>query len=247
LIERELFGHEKGAFTNAHQQQIGRFEIAHNGTLFLDEIGELPMELQPKLLRVIQDGEFERLGSPKTRKVDVRIIAATNRDLEKEVGEGRFRRDLWYRLNVFPVTIPPLRERREDIPLLVNGFVNKYAKKIGKKITHIPQKALDQLSRGHWAGNVRELENTIERAVIISQGERLALADAFECEPSPEIPGHAGLALEDVEREHIRNVLKETGGRISGPKGAARILAINPSTLRFRMKKLGITKSSIEA
>jgi transcriptional regulator with GAF, ATPase, and Fis domain len=241
MIERELFGHEKGAFTNAHQTQSGRFEIAHEGTLFLDEIGELPLDLQPKLLRVIQDGEFERLGSPVTRKVDVRIIAATNRDLIKEVSQGRFRRDLWYRINVFSITVPPLRERRGDIPLLVNWFVNKYSKKIGKKITRIPQGVLDKLSQGHWAGNIRELENTIERAVIVSTGETLTLADVFECETPEMITTYSKMTLEDVEREHIRKVLKETNSRISGPKGAAQILKINPSTLRFRMKKLGIT------
>ena len=244
MIERELFGHEKGAFTDARQQQVGRFEIANEGTLFLDEIGELPIELQPKLLRVIQDGEFERLGSPVTRTVDVRIIAATNRDLEKEISEGRFRRDLWYRLNVFPITVPPLRERREDIPLLLNWFANKYIKKFGKKIKSIPQNTLDQLSQGHWAGNIRELQNTIERAVIVSDGDKLTLVDAFVCEPTDVTPADSNMALEDVERNHIRNVLKSTNGRISGPKGAARLLKINPSTLRFRIKKLGIDKSN---
>jgi len=170
-----LFGHKKGAFTGAHQQQMGRFEIANGGTLFLDEIGELPLELQSKLLRVLQDGEFERLGDPKTCKVDVRIIAATNRDLEKEIQEGRFRSDLWYRLNVFPIIIPPLRERKKDIPKLVHWFVNKHARKMGKRITKISEETLTSLSNRYWAGNIRELENTIQRALIISSHDRLEL------------------------------------------------------------------------
>lgn len=242
MIERELFGHEKGAFTGAHQRQAGRFEIADHGTLFLDEVGELPLDLQPKLLRVLQDGEFERLGNPKALKIDVRIIAATNRDLEEEVKQRRFRQDLWYRLNVFPVTIPPLRDRREDIPLLVNWFVNKFSKKMGKKITTIPRKTMDELTMRHWAGNIRELENTIERAVIISPTETLTLADAFECSTPEPPPFQADMTMEAVEREHILRVLKKTNWRISGPKGAAVILDINPSTLRFRINKLGINK-----
>ncbi len=246
LIERELFGHEKGAFTSAHQQQIGRFEIAHRGTLFLDEIGELPFELQSKLLRVIQDGEFERIGSPKTRKVDVRIISATNRDLENEVEEGRFRRDLWYRLNVFPITIPPLRERKEDIPLLVNWFVNKFSKKMGKTIRGVPQKILDELTNRYWAGNIRELENTIERAVIITQGEHLTLAESFEYKMRVDLPAASDMALESVEREHILKILNRTKWQISGQKGAAAILKMNPSTLRFRMKRLGIQKPKVD-
>ncbi len=247
LIERELFGHEKGAFTSAHQQQIGRFEIAHGGTLFLDEIGELPLELQSKLLRVIQDGEFERIGSPKTRKVDVRIISATNRDLEREVEKGRFRSDLWYRLNVFPITVPPLRERKEDIPLLVNWFVNKFSKKMGKPVRRVPQKILKELTKRYWAGNIRELENTIERAVIITQGENLTLAESFEYTGRTGIPADSDMSMEGVEREHILNMLKKNNWRISGQNGAARILKLNPSTLRFRMKKLGIRKPDADS
>lgn len=243
LIERELFGHEKGAFTSAHQQQIGRFELADGGTLFLDEIGELPLDLQPKLLRVLQDGEFERLGSPKTRKVDIRFIAATNRNLEEEVSQGRFRRDLWYRLFVFPITIPPLRERKDDIPMLVNWFVNKFNKKMGKKITSIPQKSLDELMQRPWQGNIRELENTIERAIIISQGDTLILSEEFKSQ-SPEkiIVLSSDMALEEVEREHIMQVLEKTKWRIYGPNGAALLLGLNPSTLRFRIKKLGLQR-----
>lgn len=242
LIERELFGHEKGAFTSAHQQQIGRFELADGGTLFLDEIGELPLDLQPKLLRVLQDGEFERLGSPKTRKVDIRVIAATNRNLEEEVNQGRFRRDLWYRLFVFPITIPPLRERKDDIPMLVNWFVNKFNKKMGKKITRIPQKSLDELMQRPWQGNIRELENTIERAIIISQGDTLILSEDVHIQSPEKTEGRSGMALEDVEKKHIMKVLEKTKWRIYGPKGAALLLGLNPSTLRFRIKKLGLQK-----
>lgn len=242
LIERELFGHKKGAFTGAHQQQMGRFEIANGGTLFLDEIGELPLELQSKLLRVLQDGEFERLGDPKTCKVDVRIIAATNRDLEKEIQEGRFRSDLWYRLNVFPIIIPPLRERKKDIPKLVHWFVNKHARKMGKRITKISEETLTSLSNRYWAGNIRELENTIQRALIISTHDRLEL---FDDRPSPQAEAAPSplKTLESVERKHIQAVLEQTNGRIYGPKGAAVILDLNPSTLRFRIKKLGILKN----
>ncbi|OGR15380.1 MAG: hypothetical protein A2097_04670 [Desulfobacula sp. GWF2_41_7] len=243
LIERELFGHKKGAFTGAHQQQMGRFEIANGGTLFLDEIGELPLELQSKLLRVLQDGEFERLGDPKTCKVDVRIIAATNRDLEKEIQEGRFRSDLWYRLNVFPIIIPPLRERKKDIPKLVHWFVNKHARKMGKRITKISEETLTNLSNRYWAGNIRELENTIQRALIISSHDRLEL---FDDRPSPQAEAAPSplKTLESVERKHIQAVLEQTNGRIYGPKGAAVILDLNPSTLRFRIKKLGILKNT---
>jgi formate hydrogenlyase transcriptional activator len=242
LIERELFGHEKGAFTGAHQQQAGRFEIADGGTLFLDEIGELPLDLQPKLLRVLQEGEFERLGSPKVRKVDIRFIAATNRDLKQEVEQGRFRKDLWYRLFVFPIMIPPLRERKEDIPILVNWFVNRFNKKMNKKITHIPKKTLDELVQRPWTGNVRELENTIERKVITSQGDTLSLSNDSWGKAPEETEVNSGISLEDVEREHILSVLKKTKWRIYGPKGAALILGLNPSTLRFRIKKLGLKK-----
>lgn len=242
LIERELFGHEKGAFTSAHQQQIGRFELADGGTLFLDEIGELPLDLQPKLLRVLQDGEFERLGSPRTRKVNIRFIAATNRNLEDEVNQGRFRRDLWYRLFVFPIIIPPLRERKDDIPMLVNWFVNKFNKKMGKKISRIPQKSLDELMQRPWQGNIRELENTIERAIIISQSDTLILSEDIQNQSPAKAGTDSDMALEDVEREHILQVLEKTKWRIYGPKGAALLLGLNPSTLRFRIKKLGLQK-----
>ena len=192
LIESELFGREKGAFTGANARQIGRFELADGGTIFLDEIGEMPLELQSKLLRVIQDGEFERLGSPRTIKVDVRIIAASNRNLEEEIKNGRFREDLFYRLNVFPITIPPLRQRKEDIPLLVNHFVAKFNKKIGKKIETVSKETLNALQEYHWPGNVRELESVIERAVITSQGTALQVLDRFDTFRKTEEPAGAG-------------------------------------------------------
>ena len=242
LIESELFGREKGAFTGAHARQAGRFEAADGGTIFLDEIGELPLELQSKLLRVLQDGEFERLGSAKTVKVDVRVIASTSRDLREEVRAGRFREDLFYRLNVFPVTLPPLRKRADDIPQLVRFFADKYSRRIGRRIETIPKAAMKALGAYHWPGNVRELEHVIERAVITTEGPSLQLADHFE--PLRDI-GDAEESLKDLaamEREHILRVLKETGWRIEGPKGAAAILQLHPSTLRFRIKKLGIRR-----
>lgn len=238
LIESELFGHEKGAFTGAAAQRIGRFELAETATIFLDEIGELPLELQSKLLRVIQDGEFERLGSSRTRKVDVRIIAATNRDLEEEVRLGRFRQDLYYRLNVYSLSLPPLRKRVEDIPLLVRAFVQKYNKKLGKQIETIPQKTLDVLQQYHWPGNVRELENVIERAVIISQGRELHV----ELTQSSDSMDGSDETLEAVERAHILRMLEKTHWTIEGKHGAALILGLNPSTLRARMRKLDIKR-----
>jgi len=241
LIESELFGHEKGAFTGAIARKIGRFELADGGTIFLDEIGELPLELQSKLLRIIQEGEFERVGGQQTIKVDTRIIAAANRDLKKEIQHGRFREDLYYRLNVFPITIPPLRERKEDIPLLVNHFVKKYSAKSGKKIESVSQHIIDSLQAYSWPGNVRELENIIERAVIVSHGKQLKL-DEWLPHPQTAAEEPARLSLEDIERSHILKVLEETGWRISGEKGAARILNINASTLRSRMEKLGIKR-----
>jgi len=244
LIESELFGHEKGAFTSAQARQVGRFELADGNTLFLDEIGELPLESQAKLLRVLQEGEFERLGSSRTLKVDVRIIAATNRDLEEEARKGRFRQDLWYRLNVFPITIPPLRQRREDIPVLVHFFIDKFCKKMGKTITRISPRVMNSLQNYSWPGNVRELENVVERAVINTPGPSLQLLDNLNTSPADDSEPPAILTLEEVERNHILQALEETNWRIYGPKGAAVILGLNHSTLRFRMKKLGIEKPS---
>jgi transcriptional regulator with GAF, ATPase, and Fis domain len=244
LIESELFGREKGAFTGADTRQIGRFEMADGGTIFLDEIGDLPLELQAKLLRVIQDGEFERLGNPRTIKIDVRIIAATNRNLAEEISNGRFREDLFYRLNVFPITIPPLRERREDIPLLINHFVSKYNQKMGKKIESVSPDTLDALREYHWPGNVRELESVIERAVIISPGKRLQVLDRFAAgqKKTGEPAGQELKSIAELEHDHIKSVLQKTGGRIEGKNGAALILGLNPSTLRARMRKLNITR-----
>ncbi len=238
LIESELFGREKGAFTGAHARQMGRFELADGGTIFLDEIGEMPLELQVKLLRVIQDGEFERLGSPRTIKVDVRIIAASNRNLETEIKAERFREDLFYRLSVFPITIPPLRQRVEDIPLLVNHFVAKFNKKIGKKISSVTKETLNALESYHWPGNVRELESVIERAIITSQGSALQVLDRFETFHKQSTEDLKILA--DVERDHILQALQKTSWRIEGKNGAAILLGINPSTLRARMRKYGI-------
>ncbi len=238
LIESELFGREKGAFTGAHARQMGRFELADGGTIFLDEIGEMPLELQVKLLRVIQDGEFERLGSPRTIKVDVRIIAASNRNLETEIKAERFREDLFYRLSVFPITIPPLRQRVEDIPLLVNHFVAKFNKKIGRKISSVTKETLNALESYHWPGNVRELESVIERAIITSQGSALQVLDRFETFHKQNTEDLKILA--DVERDHILQALQKTSWRIEGKNGAAILLGINPSTLRARMRKYGI-------
>jgi chemotaxis protein methyltransferase CheR len=240
LIESELFGHEKGAFTGAHSRRLGRFEIADGATLFLDEIGELPLELQPKLLQVIDNGEFERLGSSETRKVDVRIIAATNRNLEEEVRKGAFREDLWYRLNIFPITMPPLRYRLEDIPLLVHFFVDKITKRLGKSIQTIPVYVMDTLLRYHWPGNIRELENVLERAVINSSGPKLRLVD--DLKPRHEDPRKSEQTLENFEREYIKRVLEQVGWKVSGKNSAAEILGLDRSTLRARMRKLNIDK-----
>ena len=243
LIESELFGREKGAFTGADARQMGRFELADHGTIFLDEIGEMPLELQSKLLRVIQDGEFERLGSPRTIKVNVRIIAASNRNLEEEVKSGRFREDLFYRLNVFPITIPPLRQRKEDIPLLVNHFVAKFNKKTGKKIDAVSKETLNALQEYHWPGNVRELESVIERAVITSQGTALQVLDRFDAiRKTGEEAEEEVKALADLEQDHILQVLRKTGWRIEGQTGAAVLLGLNPSTLRARMRKYGLRR-----
>ena len=243
LIESELFGREKGAFTGADARQMGRFELADGGTMFLDEIGEMPLELQTKLLRVIQDGEFERLGSPRTIKVDVRIIAATNRNLQEEIGRGRFRQDLFYRLNVFPIAIPPLRQRKEDVPLLVNFFVAKFNKKIGRVFETVEKETLKILQEYDWPGNVRELENVIERAVISSQGASLRVLDRFETSRlGGDEVGQDVKALGEMERDYILRVLQKTSWRIEGKAGAAIIVGLNPSTLRGRMRKHGIRR-----
>jgi PAS domain S-box-containing protein len=240
LIESELFGHEKGAFTGATSRKIGRFELANGGTIFLDEIGDIPLDLQNKLLRVLQEGEFERLGDSQTRKVDVRVIAATNRELSDAIEEGLFRSDLFYRLNVFPIGVPALRERSKDIPLLVKHLVMKYSVKLGKSIESIPQAAMNALMAYDWPGNVRELENVIERAVILTGGTELELGDwltaATSAGPS-RIP-----TLEELERDHITRVLEATGWRVRGDAGAAALLGLKPTTLEARMKKLGIER-----
>ena len=243
LVESELFGRERGAFTGSDTRQVGRFELADGGTLFLDEIGEMPLELQSKLLRVIQDGEFERLGSPRTIKVDVRIIAATNRDLVEEVKKGTFREDLFYRLNVFPILMPPLRERKGDIPLLVNHFVAKFNKKIGRHIESIAKSTLNALQEHHWPGNVRELESVIERSVITSQESALEVLDRFDTFRKPEEPASQDIkALVELEHDYILKTLIKTGWRIEGKNGAALLLGLNASTLRARMRKYGINR-----
>jgi PAS domain S-box-containing protein len=242
LIESELFGHEKGAFTGAGARKLGRFELANAGTIFLDEIGELPLELQVKLLRVIQEGELERVGGTKTIKIDVRIIAATNRHLQQEVENGTFREDLWYRLNVFPITAPPLRHRREDIPLLVEHFVKTAGKKFGKTLTSMAAGTMQNLQTHSWPGNVRELANVIERSVIHSQGSVLRIVDRFE--QTLDEPSTSVKSLEEVEKHHIIRVLEQTGWRIEGPSGAAHLLELKPSTLRARMVKLGIQRGA---
>jgi formate hydrogenlyase transcriptional activator len=243
LLESELFGHERGAFTGAITQKIGRVEVADQGSLFLDEIGDIALELQPKLLRVLQEREFERLGSTRTKKVDVRIVAATHRDLEGMILKGEFRSDLYYRLNVFPISIPPLRERPEDIPLLVEHFVQEAARKLNKTIDAIPSDTMAALTDYQWPGNIRELENVIERAVILSRGSILRVPHRDL--QSRVTAGHSSEKLEtlaDVEREHIHAVLKQTRWVLSGPSGAAARLGMNRSTLHFRMKKLGIVR-----
>ncbi len=243
LIESELFGHEKGAFTGAIAAHVGRFELADGGTIFLDEIGEVPLELQSKLLRVLQEGEFERLGSSKTRQVDVRIIAATNRDLSESVNQKEFRADLFYRLNVFPIHMPPLRERKEDIPLLVHHFCRKYEPKLGRQIQLVPKNVLDILQAYDWPGNIRELENVIERALIISRGNILELGDWLpHAYNIPILSATKEKTLFEVEKKHILDTLEMTGWKIRGAQGAAQALGLNPTTLEARMKKLGILR-----
>ncbi len=247
LVESELFGHERGAFTGATATRIGRFERAHRGTIFLDEVGELPLDLQAKLLRVLQSGELERLGSTESRRVDVRVIAATNRDLAEEVKRGTFRQDLYYRLHVFPIRMPSLRERKEDIPLLIAYLVEKKARALGKRVTQIPREVVERLTRYEWPGNVRELENVIERAIILTPGQALRLdgvPSATDARPIEEsVPQAGGLhTLEEIERAHILRMLEACRWVIRGPGAAAERLGLHPSTLYFRMKKLGIER-----
>jgi len=238
LIESELFGHERGAFTGAVATRVGRFELADKGTIFLDEIGDLPAEVQAKLLRVLQEGEFERVGSSQVRKVDVRVVAATHHDLDAAVASGRFRADLFYRLNVFPITLPPLRERAGDIPRLVWFFINQRQRALNRRFTKVPSSVMFALQQRAWPGNVRELQNVVERAMIHSTGDTLWLDE----EPglSPAKPGADGATLEIVERRYIEEVLRKCGWRINGAGNAAELLGLHPNTLRFRMKKLRI-------
>jgi transcriptional regulator with GAF, ATPase, and Fis domain len=265
LVESELFGHEKGAFSGAIARRQGRFELADGGTIFLDEIGELPAEAQVKLLRVLQEREFDRVGGTAPIGVDVRVIAATNRDLLQEVRDKRFREDLYYRLNVFPIRLPPLRERRDDIPLLVHFLVNKFGPRVGKRLDGISRETMQRLQEYPWPGNVRELENVLERAVILAAGPTLEVAPDLLPAPAkpapeeraqaeiaggvpalaaaPQAPGQPLRRLEAVERDHIVAVLRQTNWVITGPRGAATVLGLNPSTLRSRIKKLGISRS----
>jgi DNA-binding NtrC family response regulator len=261
LVESELFGHVKGAFTGATDRNVGRFQLADGGTLFLDEIGELPLETQVKLLRVLQEREFEPVGSPKTQRVDVRVIAATNRRLEDEVARGKFRSDLYYRLNVFPLEVPPLRARREDIPELAAHFVERFARKLGRRPPPFAAQALEVLMAHDWPGNIRELQNTIERALLVSSGDEITIdrplaaprhaplsdavpaAHGLNSAPAAASEATGGTTLVEVERQHIVAMLKRTEGVIEGPKGAAKMLDMKPSTMRYRIRKLGIRKT----
>ncbi len=257
LIESELFGHVKGAFTGAAADRVGRFGLADEGTIFLDEVGELPLDLQAKLLRVLQEGEFERLGSSRTVKVDVRVVAATNRDLAQEAAEGRFREDLYYRLNVFPIYVPPLRERREDIPLLAQSFIQRENERLKKEIKAVPRETMEALQNYHWPGNIRELQSVIERAAIVTKGPNLQLASdlsrpaAVASTQKEDAPAASAVhlptdgsfgTLEEVERRYILSVLEKTRWRIQGKGSAAELLGLNPNTLRSRMQKLGIRR-----
>lgn len=243
LIESELFGHEKGAFTDAYIARKGKFELADKGTIFLDEIGEIPLSLQAKLLRVLQEGEFEKIGGEKLIKVDVRIIVATNRKLNEMVNNGSFRSDLYYRLNIYPITMPSLRERKDDITLLVNHFINKHNKKIGKKVSEISKKSLETLKKYNWPGNIRELENLIERSIIMSKGSSLSIDNTIL--PDEEVGSNDEIeTLDNMTKKYILRVLEITNWSISGKNGAADVLGLHPNTLRSRMEKLGITKST---
>jgi transcriptional regulator with GAF, ATPase, and Fis domain len=238
LMESELFGREKGAYTGALARQIGRFELADHSTIFLDEIGELPQEVQVKLLRVLEERQIERLGSPKPIRVDVRIVAATHRDLEQRIGDGSFREDLFYRLNVFPIQVPPLRERVEDIPLLVWRFVEEFSKAFGKRIDAVSRDSMTALQQYSWPGNIRELRNVVERAMIVAKGPRLSIGM-----PTPSTAAaKRSVKLVDVEREHIRSVLENAGWRIRGKGGAAERLGLRPTTLETRLAKLGLKR-----
>jgi len=252
LLESELFGHERGAFTGAVSQKVGRFELADRGTIFLDEVGDIPLELQPKLLRVLQEQEFERLGATRTIRVDVRVVAATNADLSRLVAERIFRSDLYYRLNVFPIQIPALRDRREDIPLLVRYFVQKFSRRMNKTVLYVPADAMDALVSYAWPGNIRELENLVERAVLLSPGKDLRVplselrnpqvASGPDEAPEPVFRAAPISTLEDAERQHILRALRQTEWRIAGPRGAAQILGMKRTTLQARMRKLGIRR-----
>jgi formate hydrogenlyase transcriptional activator len=258
LLESELFGHEKGAFTGAIAQHTGRFELAHHGTMFLDEIGDIPLELQPKLLRVLQEREFERLGSTRTLRSDARVIAATNRDLSSMVDEGKFRADLFYRLNVFPIYIPPLRERQTDIPPLVRHFAQQFARRMNKRIETIPSETMKALVNYHWPGNIRELQNVVERAVILTNGPalRVTLSELKAKQPAAEPKSRATVpvprtpirgVLAETERNEIQKALEESGWIVAGPNGAAARLGMKRSTLQFRMQKLGLTRDGHRA
>ncbi len=240
LLESELFGHERGAFTGAIMRKAGRFEIADKGTLFLDEVGDIPLELQPKLLRVLQEQEFERLGSTRTQQVDVRVVAATHRDLKQMVEDGEFRSDLYYRLHVFPLSVPPLRERREDIPLLVRHFVDEYARRMNRRIETIPPQAMEAFRNYAWPGNVRELQNFIERAVILSPESVLRAPLAELKEAAVEIPSSELSTMEEMEREHVLRAIRASNWKIGGPNGAAARLGMKRTTLAYRIRKLNI-------
>jgi formate hydrogenlyase transcriptional activator len=243
LLESELFGHEKGAFTGAVAQKVGRFELAHGGTLFLDEVGDIPLELQPKLLRVLQEQEFERLGSTRTIRVDVRLVAATNRDLVQMTGEKEFREDLYFRLNVFPIRVPPLRDRAGDIPPLVRHYVDMYAQRMNKQIETIPEEAMAALCRYTWPGNIRELQNLIERSVIVTQGNVLQI-QLNDLQQSIPISSTMAGTLEEVERQRILQALQEAGAVIGGQHGAAARLGLKRTTLLSKMQRLGITRNT---